>query len=291
VHPERADSTTNKTQVRADGVAFADLDTWAEHYVLACDLATKTAPTTPPRSFCPQPEPRRLAGPGRPPLLRAAERRERMPKPEGLKEARCRARLLHAFWHHELQAAELMCWAALAFADAETEFRKGLIGICLDEIRHMRLYQEQIEALGFALGDFGVRDWFWRHVPSCRSKVGFVALMGMGFEAANLEHAQNFAQWFRAAGDERAAAIQEQVGKEELAHVSFATRWFKRWTAGCEFETWQAHLEPPISPWVLHAEPIAEHARLRAGMPSEFIAKLAAYVPERTGRKQGRAGT
>jgi uncharacterized ferritin-like protein (DUF455 family) len=263
---------------------LADVEAWAAHYVQSAELTDKIAPPPVPKLFRASPAPLWLEQPGRPRELKVAERRERMPKPDGLKEPRCRARMLHAFWHHELQAAELMCWALLGFADAEPEFKKGLIGICLDEIRHMRLYQEQIEALGFSLGAFGVRDWFWRRVPSCGDKIGFVALMGMGFEAANLEHARNFSELFRAAGDERAAQIQEQVGKEELAHVSFATRWFKRWTGGCDFVEWCSHLKPPLSPWVLRAEPIAREARLRAGMPEDFIRALADYVPERTGR-------
>ena len=54
---------------------------------------------------------------------------------------------------HELQAAELMAWALLAFTDAPHEFRSGLLRIAGDEIRHMRLYREQIERLGHAVGD------------------------------------------------------------------------------------------------------------------------------------------
>jgi uncharacterized ferritin-like protein (DUF455 family) len=108
--------------------------------------------------------------------------------------------------------------------------------------------------------------------------------MGMGLEAANLEYAQSFADRFRAAGDEPGALIQERIAKEELAHVSFATRWFRRWTGGCEFETWALQLPPPLSPWVLHGEPIAKSARERAGMSVEFIRALEAYVPEPKGR-------
>ncbi len=82
-----------------------------------------------------------------------------------------RAHLLHTFLHHELQAAELMCWAVLKFRDTPPSFRRGLLSICQDEIRHMRLYSDQIERLGFKVGDFPVRDWFWsallvRRAPS-----------------------------------------------------------------------------------------------------------------------------
>ena len=248
------------------------------------ELSFKIAPPEPPARFREAGIPMRLSEPGRPTEFRTAKRGERTPKLEALKEAHYRARAMHAFFHHELQAAELMCWALLAFADAELEFRKGLLGICLDEIRHMNLYREHIEVLGSRVGDFGVRDWFWKRVPSCPTKLSFVAVMGMGLEAANLEYAADFAARFRTVGDEPGALLQERIAKEEVAHVGFATRWFARWTGGCDFQTWAAELPAPLSPWVMHGAPIAEGARKRAGMSAEFIAALEAYVPEPKGR-------
>lgn len=270
---------------------FPDVEAWAEHYVLSAELRDKIAPSAPPPRFREQAVPRRLLAPGRPAEFRAAKRGERTPKLEALKEPYYRARALHAFFHHELQAAELMCWALLAFSDAELEFRKGLLGICLDEIRHMNSYREHILRLGCKIGDFGVREWFWKRVPSCPSKLSFVSVMGMGLEAANLEYAGDFAARFRAVGDELGAQIQERIAKEEVAHVGFATRWFARWTGGCDFETWAAELPPPLSPWVMHGSPLAEQARRRAGMSPDFIAALAAYVPEPKGRKPSDSGS
>ncbi len=269
---------------------FPDVEAWAEHYVSSAELGAKIAPGPPPARFRERAEPKRLTAPGRPAEFRAARRGERTPKLEALKEPQYRARALHAFFHHELQAAELMCWALLAFADAELEFRKGLLGICLDEIRHMNLYREHIEALGSRIGDFGVREWFWKRVPTCPTKLAFVSVMGMGLEAANLEYAGDFAARFRAVGDEVGAQIQERIAKEEVSHVGFATRWFARWTGGCDFDTWAAELPPPLSPWVMHGSPIAEAARLRAGMSAEFIAALRAFVPEPKGRYPNGAG-
>jgi uncharacterized ferritin-like protein (DUF455 family) len=270
---------------RHDGFEFCDVEAWAEHYMRTTELSHKLQPASVPTRFRERARPLRLTEPGRPAEFRCAKRGERTPKLEALKEPHYRARALHVFFHHELQAAELMCWALLAFAEAEVEFRKGLLGICLDEIRHMNLYREHIEALGSQIGDFGVRDWFWKRVPLCPTKLSFVAVMGMGLEAANLEYAGDFAARFRVVGDERGALIQERIAKEEVAHVAFATRWFTRWTGGCDFETWAAELPPPLSPWVMHGTPIAKGARQRAGMSAEFIAALEAFVPEPKGKK------
>jgi uncharacterized ferritin-like protein (DUF455 family) len=258
-------------------------ETWADAYVRSTDLAYKLSPPPLPRPFRDAASPLRIDRPGRPAILRPAPRRERTPKAEALKEPYFRAKVLHSFFHHELQAAELMCWAVLAFPEAEPEFKRGLLGICLDEIRHMNLYREHIEHLGSSLGAFGVRDWFWRRVPACETAIAFVSVMGMGLEAANLEHAPTFAARFRAAGDETGAAIQEQIAREELAHVSFAVRWFERWTGGCRFEDWVSHLPPPLTPWVLRGEPMATGARIRAGMPAAFVEQVAAYRPGPTG--------
>jgi uncharacterized ferritin-like protein (DUF455 family) len=262
----------------------ADIESWAEAYILTTNLAHKLEPPAPPAHFRQSATPHRIEQPGRPAELRAARRGERTPKQEALEDPHYRARTLHAFLHHELQAAELMCWAILAFPEAEREFRRGLLAICLDELRHLQLYARHIEALGSTVGAFGVRDWFWKRVPSCRSKLEFVAVMGMGLEAANLEYAPDFARRFRLAGDEQGAAIQERIAAEEVAHVGFATRWFARWTGGCDFDAWAAQLPAPLSPWVMHGNPIALEARRRAGMSETFLAALKAYVPQPKGR-------
>jgi uncharacterized ferritin-like protein (DUF455 family) len=201
-----------------------------------------------------------------------------------LLEPKNRAKLLHKFWHHELQAAELMCWAILRFAVAEESFRAGLLGICEDEIRHMRMYQRHIEALGYSIGDFEVRDWFWERVPTCCDKIEFVALMGMGLEAANLEHTPRFADWFARAGDAPGAALQHQVGREEVAHVRFAVRWFRRWTGRDDFESWSESLPKPLTPLLMRGKTINRTLRSKAEMSDEFIDALTAWRPEPYGR-------
>ncbi len=248
------------------------IEAWALEYLLSTSLVHKLAPAAPPRSFEPRPIVRRVEAPGRPPELRRARRS--VPVPRQLTEKSARAKLLHTFFHHELQAAELMLWALLAFADAEEEFRRGLVRICLDEVRHMNAYREQIERLGFRLGDFAVRDWFWERVPQSGSKLGFVALMGMGLEAANLEHAPHFGDRLREAGDAEAALLQASIAREELGHVRFAVRWFERWTHGQSFDVWCAALPPPLSPLLMRGKAFDRSARLRAGMHEEFVDAL-----------------
>src|SRR5690242_6385837 len=117
-YPARAVSPASASEPTSS----PDIEAWAERYVLSTDLAVKLRPPPPPKTFRASMLPLRLTAPGRPPELRVARRGERTPKQAALEEPHYRARTLHAFLHHELQAAELMCWAILAFPDAEQEF-------------------------------------------------------------------------------------------------------------------------------------------------------------------------
>jgi uncharacterized ferritin-like protein (DUF455 family) len=252
------------------------LERAAWNYVTTTSLADKLAGPSMARSFERNAPARRVQAPGRPRELTIATRglRTRNATVSALRSAGRRAQLFHTFLHHELQAAELMCWAVLAFPETPPSFRRGLMAICRDEVRHMRMYRDHMRALDCEYGDHPVRDWFWERVPSCRTPAEFVATMGIGFEGGNLDHAARFAQRLRAAGDPQAASIEELVGAEEEAHVRFAMRWFQRFTGANDFTTWMASLPAPLSPLVMRGEPIAMHARRRAGLSDAFVADL-----------------
>ncbi len=200
-------------------------------------------------------------------------------KTRGLAAPSGRARALHTFFHHELQAAELMAWAVLAFPETPREFRAGLVRIALDEIRHMHLYARQIARLGFAVGEFAVRDWFWERIPSCADAASFVATMGLGVESANLEHTASFAARFREAGDEEGARVQELIGREEIGHVRFGTHWFGAFRSTLDFETWRLALPSPLSPMLMRGKPLQREARLSAGQSERFLDELEAWRP------------
>lgn len=253
------------------------LHEWARGYLLSDELAVKFSPPAPPllAETDPVAEARPELRPGRPAEFTRIERAEKSPKAGALRDPKKRARLFHTFMHHELQAAELMAWAIVAYPDTPTAFRRGLANILLDEVRHMVLYREALESLGAALGDFGVRDWFWQRVPAAKSPAEFCAVMGLGLEAANLDHSMRYARWLREAGDPRGADLQVLIGEEELPHVRFALHWFKRFAGDAEFSTWCAHLPPPLSPVLLRGLPLDVDRRTRAGMDPLFIEQLA----------------
>lgn len=254
----------------------ASAESWCRALIEARTLGGKLDPpphpplgSAPPCAETPPPQ-----GPGRSASWTIVERSPKTPRPGALVRPEVRAGLLHTFLHHELQAAELMAWAVLAFPRTPVEYRRGLLGILDDELRHARMYLGHLRALGFEFGDFPIRDWFWERVSSVDSPEAFCAVMGLGFEGANLEHTANFAQRFRAVGDEAGARLQERVGSEEEAHVRFAMLWFERFTGSRDFDRWREHLPGPLTPTVMHGRPLAREARARAGMDTDFLDRL-----------------
>lgn len=265
------------------------LERSAWDYVTTLELDAKLRPPARARTLEVAAPTRRLANPGRPPELRQALRglRTRNATATALRSPMRRAQLFHTFLHHELQAAELMCWAILAFPETPPSFRRGLMAIAREEVRHMNLYLEHLTVLGHAVGDFEVRDWFWERVPGCASPAAFVATMGIGFEGGNLDHSARFAERLLAAGDARAAELQREVGSDEEGHVGFALRWFRRFTGKDGFADWTSALPAPLSPLVMRGSPLARDARRRAGQSEAFLDELARWQPSPTASIDG----
>lgn len=253
------------------------VEAWALDLITTTDPGRKLAPGRPPARWEDPPVPRRVAGPGRPAGWEVADRAPRSVRKGALGDAARRCELFHTFLHHELQAAELMAWALLAFADAPREFKKGLLAVLLEELEHMGLYRGYLEARGVAFGDLEIRDWFWTRVPQVRTPAEFVAVMGLGLEGGNLDHSDRYATWFREAGDEEAARVLERVRDEEVGHVRFAVRWFRELTGGLDFDAWVAALPEPLTPKVFQGRPLNRRDRERAGMDDAFLAGLARW--------------
>lgn len=259
------------------------LQAWALALIEERSIPAKLSPPTPPEWLAPEVGALRVAAPGRAPELRVLARAEKAPRPGALVEPEARARLLHTFAHHEVQAAELFAWALLAFPETEEDFRAGLVTLIFDELRHARLYCAELERLGWRYGDFPVRDWFWQRFVACRTPLQFLALMGLGVEAGNLDHAELWAQRFEEVGDEAGARAQRQVGREEVAHVRFAARWFERWAGELSFERWRSELPPPLTPLVLRGKELQREARLAAGVDEVFLEEYEAWSAATSG--------
>lgn len=191
-----------------------------------------------------------------------------------------RGRLLHFFANHELLATELMALVLLKFPDAPTAFRKGLVQTLKDEQEHTRLYIGRMKACGIEFGELPVSGYFWRCVAPMEHPMDYVASLSLTFEQANLDFARHFARGFAAVGDEATAKLLEKIYRDEIGHVAYGLKWFRRWKQPEESD-WDAFcrtLKFPLSPQRAKGFSLNVEGRRAAGLDPEFIARLNVYA-------------
>lgn len=221
--------------------------------------------------------------PGRPHELKFKEQesgKADFPGLHQLDSERARGLLLHFFANHELLATELMALVLLRFPDAPTAFRRGVLQTLQDEQEHTRLYLARMAACGIAFGELPVSGYFWRAVSGMQSPVDYVAGLSLTFEQANLDFARHFARGFAAAGDDVTAQLLEKIHRDEIGHVAYGLKWFRRWKATGESD-WDAfcrQLKFPLSPQRAKGPVLNVEARRAAGFDARFIAELNVYA-------------
>lgn len=239
-------------------------------------LDGKLAP--PPRELTddePGPE-LRLEAPVRPPELAIATGRVKTPPVAGMADVSQRRRILHAMANHELQAAELFAWALLAFPAAPRAFRRGLVGVLVDEQKHCRLYIERLEALGGRFGDVPVTGHFWNQLPDLQGPMEFVCVMGLTFENANLDFAGEYATAAREIGDDETAAVLDVVHRDEIRHVRFGWHWLEQLKepGASAWDAYNENVRFPLGPWRARGKVFDRASREAAGLDESFIDEL-----------------
>src|SRR5262245_2737625 len=191
--------------------------------------------------------------PGRPPELRFKPQhagKANIPRVHTLDQPGERGRLLHFFANHELLATELMALVLLRFPDASPEFRQGVLRTLRDEQEHTRLYLDRMASCGIHFGDLPVSGYFWRAVSSMKSPLDYVAGLSLTFEQANLDFARQFSLGFAAVGDTESARLLDRIYRDEIRHVAYGLKWFRRWKDS-RLSDWLAFsslLRFPLSP-------------------------------------------
>jgi uncharacterized ferritin-like protein (DUF455 family) len=190
-----------------------------------------------------------------------------------------RGRLLHFFANHELLATELMALVLLRFPDAPPSFRRGVWQTLQDEQRHTRLYIQALSTCGVEFGDFPVSGFFWRSVSTMEHPMDYVASLSLTFEQANLDFSTHFAQVFSSLGDLSTASLLRGIHRDEIAHVAYGLKWFRRWKNPSESD-WDAFcrvLRFPLSPRRAKGFQLNLAARQRAGFDPDFITNLTVF--------------
>jgi uncharacterized ferritin-like protein (DUF455 family) len=192
-----------------------------------------------------------------------------------------RPRILHALANHELQAAELFAWALLAFPQAPSDFRRGLLRILDDEQRHTRMYIARVEDAGASFGDFPVHGYFWSKIESITTPLRFLCAMSLTFENANLDHTEEYAEAARRAGDLKTATVIERVHADEIDHVRFGWTWLQVFKGKDEpaWDTFRANLTWPLRPSRARGRVFDREGREAAGLDPDFIRRIEQSEP------------
>jgi uncharacterized ferritin-like protein (DUF455 family) len=196
-----------------------------------------------------------------------------------LEQAGERGKLLHFFGNHELLATELMALVLLKFPEAPAAFRRGVLQTLKDEQEHTRLYMERMKACGVELGDHPVSGYFWRCVSPMENPIDYVAGLCLTFEQANLDFAGHYGRSFATVGDADSAKLLEKIYRDEIGHVAYGLKWFRRWKNPNESD-WEAFcrtLKFPLSPQRAKGISLNVAARKAAGFDAQFIAEINVY--------------
>lgn len=220
--------------------------------------------------------------PGRPRDLQFKSPRSgsgEFPGPEQLEKEHERGRLLHFFANHELLATELMALVLLRFPEAPPAFRRGVLQTLKDEQMHTKLYLNRMASCGVQFGDLPVSGYFWRSVSGMENPVDYVAGLSLTFEQANLDFCRQFAGEFQKVGDDATARLLEKVYRDEIGHVAYGLKWFRRWKnpAESDWEAFCRQLKFPLSPQRAKGPTFNVQGRREAGLDPEFVSQLDVY--------------
>jgi len=190
-----------------------------------------------------------------------------------------RGKLLHFFGNHELLATELMALVLLKFPDAPAAFRQGVFRTLKDEQEHTRLYIERMKSCGIEFGELPVSGYFWRCVSPMEHPIDYVSSLCLTFEQANLDFANHFAKSFATIGDNETSKLLEKIYRDEIGHVAYGLKWFRRWKNPGEND-WDAFcriLKFPLSPQRAKGFLLNVEGRRAAGFDAQFIAEINVY--------------
>lgn len=227
--------------------------------------------------------------PGRPielkPGMDKSTIRTPLPKGDQIADDEQRGILLHFFANHELLATELMALALLKFPDAPKAFRRGLFQTLKEEQQHTKWYLQRMADCGVRFGDFPLSRFFWDMIAPMESPLDYVSRLSLTFEQANLDYSRHYAGIMKNWGDDKTAAILEQIYRDEIAHVGYGLKWLRKWKRDDEddWTAWSRQLVFPVSPSRAkgNGTPFNEEGRRAAGMNDDFIRQVRLFERSR----------
>ncbi|MFT4550280.1 MAG: uncharacterized ferritin-like protein (DUF455 family), partial [Verrucomicrobiales bacterium] len=258
---------------------------FAERVLFADTLAEKLTP--PPADLVDDVPGAAISAPGAPgrpvDLLLTGKNGVRAPFPgeHRLIDEEQRGILMHFFANHELLATELMALVLLKFPNAPKAFRKDILTTLKEEQIHTQWYLKRMADCGVDFGAFRLSGFFWDAISTMETPLDYVTRLSLTFEQANLDFSKHYAKILTEAGDPKTGKILDRIYRDEIAHVGYGVKWFRRWKKEGEtdWETFKGKLHFPLSPSRAKARNLEFNAegRRRAGIDDEFIRELQVY--------------
>lgn len=205
----------------------------------------------------------------------------KFPKSKSLHLDDKKAIALNSFANHELLAIEMMASAILLYphkTEEELRFKKGVLSSLIDEQKHLKLYKNRMNELGYDFGDFPLNDFFWRQMDKLQTPSQYLAVMALTFEAANLDFALYYEKVFRSFDDERSANIMKAVYEDEISHVRLGVNYLTKWRN--DKTLWEYYLNElpfPLSPSRAKGIHFDLESRRKAKMDEDFIQNLESF--------------
>ncbi|MBN12704.1 MAG: hypothetical protein CMI17_06845 [Opitutaceae bacterium] len=200
-----------------------------------------------------------------------------------LVDERERGRLLHFFGNHELLATELMALVLLKFPEAPSSFRLGVLETLKEEQIHTQLYIHRMRQCGVEFGELPLSDYFWKSVSSMEDPLDYVTRLSLTFEQANLDYSFEYKKIFESVGDDATASLLDRIYRDEIQHVGFGLKWFRRWkdSGRTDWEVFRKRLVFPLSPSRAKGSRYNIDGRIQAGLDDSFISDLQVFHQSR----------
>lgn len=252
---------------------------FAERVLFSTSLEEKLAPARGLTDDEPGPAFGAPGEPGRPADLRMRSGGVRADFPAAAKliDEEQRGILLHFFANHELLATELMALVLLKFPEAPAEFRRGIVQTLHEEQLHTKWYLRRMEECGVRFGGFTLNRFFWDSIAPMETPLDYVTRLSLTFEQANLDYARHYSGLMRDAGDDKTARILSRIYHDEIGHVGYGLKWFRRWkeAGASDWEAYRRQLHFPLSPARGRGNaPFNAEGRRQAGLTETFIREI-----------------
>lgn len=206
-------------------------------------------------------------------ILRAGN----LPSKKGLSFLEGQARLLHDLASIELQAMELGLRTLCEFPEAPSQFREELAVLTISESRHLKLCLESLEKLGFSWGDWPAHLALWQATAPQDSLLDRVCIVHRYLEGSGLDAGEAFLRKLSAVSEGIIHRVVKQILEEEIEHVEFGSRWYRKICANAGFNPevdFFTRMEGIRHRVPKRVERISKTLRMKAGFSEVEIAYL-----------------